>query len=109
MGDSDITLYLSVLASLLVAGAVIAFAIACRIRCRAVRVTVGLVLLAIAAVCGILSVLAALLVAALGVAALALAGKTPRIPTLETQGKNVHSPRARSGGAAGGRTGEVRE
>ena len=77
MGDSDITLYLSLLA-LLIGGAVVAFVIAWRARKRAVRVTVGLLLLAVALVCGILSLLAALIVAALGVGALVLASKTPQ-------------------------------
>jgi hypothetical protein len=102
-------LYLSVLAFLVIVSAAIAFAIACRVRSRAVRVTVGVILLAIAAVCGILSVLAALLVAALGVAALALASKTPQIALPETQGETEHSPGARSGEAADSPTGEVRE
>ena len=78
MGDSDITLYLSLLALLLVAGAILAFVVACRVRRRAVRVGAGIVLLALAAVCTILSLLATLLVAGLGISALILASKTPR-------------------------------
>jgi hypothetical protein len=85
MGDSDITLYLSVVALLVVVGAIIAFVIALRVRQKAVPVGVGVILLAVAAVCAILSFLAALLVAALGVSALILASKTPRGASLETQ------------------------
>jgi hypothetical protein len=78
MGDSDITLYLSVVALLVVVGAIIAFVVALRVRQRAVRFGVGVILLVVAAVCAILSILATLLVAALGVYALILASKTPR-------------------------------
>jgi hypothetical protein len=87
MGDSDITLYLSVVAPFVIVGAIVAFAVAWRVRKRVVRITVGVILLAVALVCGILSLLAALSVAALGVAALILAGKTPRRASLETQGR----------------------
>ena len=87
MGDSDIILYLSVAALLVVVGAVVAFVIAWRVRKRSVRVTVGVILLAVAALCGILSFLAALLVAALGVAALAMAAKRPQRSPTETQGR----------------------
>ena len=87
MGDSDITLYLSVVALLVMAGTIVAFVIAWRVQRRIVRVTVGVILLAVAATCGILSILASLLVAALGVAALVLASKTPPVAPLETHGK----------------------
>jgi hypothetical protein len=78
MGDSDFALYLSLLALLVIGGAVVVFIVVWRVRKRAVRVTVGVLLLAVAAVCGILSLLAALVVAALGVGALVLASKMPR-------------------------------
>jgi hypothetical protein len=78
MGDSDITLYLSLLALLIVGGAVVAFVIAWRVSKRAVRVTVGLLLLTVPVVSGILSLPAALLVGALGGGALVLASKTPQ-------------------------------
>ena len=77
MGDSDITVYLSVVAVLVMAGAIVAFVIAWRVRRRGVRVAVGALLLAAAAFCGILTLLAALLIAALGVGCLILAGRTP--------------------------------
>ena len=85
MGDSDITLYLSVVALAVMVGAIVAFVIAWRVHRRAVRVSVGVIQLAVATVCGILSVLAALIVAALGVAALALATRTPGSTSSETQ------------------------
>jgi hypothetical protein len=87
MGDSDITLYLSVMALLVMIGAIVAFVIAWRVRKRAVRVAVGVILLAVAAVCGILSLLAALIVAAPGVGALVLASKTPQSASMQTQGE----------------------
>jgi hypothetical protein len=87
MGDSGITLYLSVVAFLAMAGSIVAFVIAWRVRRRIVRVTVGVILLAVAATCGILSILAALLVAALGVAALVLASKTPQSAPPQPHGK----------------------
>ena len=86
MGDSDIALYFSVAVLLVVVGAIIAFLIACRSRQRAVRIGVGVILLAVAAVCAILSLLAAMLVAALGVLALVLASKTPQGKSAETEG-----------------------
>lgn len=77
MGDSDIAFYLSVAALLVVVGAIIAFVVAIRVRQRAVRVSVGVILLAGASLCAIISILAALIVAAMGVSALILAAKTP--------------------------------
>jgi hypothetical protein len=77
MGDSDIILHLSVAAVLVIVGAVIAFVIAWRVRKKSVRITLAVLLLAVAAFCGILSLVAALLVAALGVGCLILAGMTP--------------------------------
>lgn len=86
MGDSDIAFHFSVAALLVVGGAIIAFLIACRSRRRAVRVGTGVILLAVAAMCVILSLLAALLVAALGVVALVMASKTPQRRPVETEG-----------------------
>jgi hypothetical protein len=77
MGDSDIVLYLSVAALIVVVGAVVVFVVACRVRKRAVRVIVGFMLLAVAALCASLSLLASLVVAALGVGSLVLAAKSP--------------------------------
>jgi hypothetical protein len=77
MGDSDITFYLSLLAVLCIVGSGIAFGIAWRTRRRGLRITLGVLLLAVAAFCGILSLPAALIIAAAGVAILALAIKTP--------------------------------
>ena len=85
MGDSDITAYLSVLAFLVVVGAIIAFAVALRVRRKTFRAAVGILLLAVAALSSILSMLATLLVASLGVAALVLASRTPQRASLETQ------------------------
>ena len=73
MGDSDLLRVLNIAALLLVIGAVVAFVIAWRARSRALRVAVGLILLAVAAFGAILSFLAALLIAGLGVASLVLA------------------------------------
>ncbi|UCG50501.1 MAG: hypothetical protein JSW58_09825 [Candidatus Latescibacterota bacterium] len=87
MGDSDIALYIAVLALIVILGAVIAFVIAWRVRKRTVRVTVGVLLLAVAAVCGVLSLLGGVLVAALGVAALVLAAKTPQRTSSKIQGR----------------------
>jgi hypothetical protein len=77
MGDSDIVQYLSAAALILVLGAVVAFVIAWRVRTRAVRVIVGVMLLVVAALCAIFSFLASLVVAALGVASLILAVRAP--------------------------------
>lgn len=82
MGDSDFGFYLFFAALLVMVGAIVAFIIAWRSRQRAVRVAVGVILLATAAVSAVLSLLEAFLVAALGVSALVLASKTP-------QGKSV--------------------
>lgn len=73
MGDSGIALQLSLLALAVVVAAIIAFAVAWRVRNRAVRVLLGVLMLAGAAVCTFLSALAALLVAALGLGTLLLA------------------------------------
>ena len=85
MGDSDIRLYFLVASLIVVVGAVIAFVIACRSRRRVVRIGVGIVLLAVATVCTIISLLGALLVAAMGVSALVLASRTPQVASSETQ------------------------
>lgn len=87
MGDSDIVLYLSVAALFVVVGAFVAFVIAWRVRKRAVRLIVGVVLLAVAAICAILSFLASLVVAALGVGSLVLAARSP------TQGRALPETR----------------
>jgi len=87
MGDSDVTLYLSVVALVVMVIAIVAFVIAWRVRKRSVRVAVGVILLALAAVCGILSLVASLIVAALGVGALILASKTPRSASMQAKGE----------------------
>ncbi|MGD8699714.1 MAG: hypothetical protein PVJ43_10515 [Gemmatimonadales bacterium] len=86
MGDSDFGFYLFVAALLVMVGAIVAFVIAWRSRQRAVRVAVGVILLAVAAVCPVLSVLVAFLVGALGVSALVLASKAPQTKSLEVDG-----------------------
>lgn len=86
MGDSDIALYFFVAALLIMVGAIIAFVIACRSRQRAVRVGVGVILLAVAAVSAVLSLLGAFIIAALGVSALVLASKTPQGKSAEVEG-----------------------
>jgi hypothetical protein len=90
MGDSNITLYLSVVALLVVVGAIIAFIVALRVRQRSVRFGVGVILLAVAAMCAILSILATLLIAALGVFALILASKTPRVRCWKSNGRGTN-------------------
>jgi hypothetical protein len=77
MGDSDIVLYLSVAALIAVMGAVVAFVIAWRVGKRSVRLVVGVMLLVLAALCAILSFLATLVVAALGIGSLILAARSP--------------------------------
>lgn len=77
MGDSDLVVYLSIAALIVVLGAVVAFVIAWRVRKRAFRVIVGVMLLAAAALCVILSFGASLVVAALGVGSLVLAVRSP--------------------------------
>jgi hypothetical protein len=77
MGDSGISVYLSVLALVVIVGAFAAFLIALRARSRGVRVAVGVILLAVAVLNSILSLLATLVVGALGVAVLVLAFKKP--------------------------------
>jgi len=90
MGDSAITPYLSVVALLVVVVAMIAFVVALRVRQRTVRVGVGVILIAVAAVCAILSILAGLLVASLGVYALILASNTPRGRRWKPNGRSTH-------------------
>jgi hypothetical protein len=85
MGDSDFTWLASVVAIAVVVVALIAFVIAWRVRKRAVRVVIGILLLAAAALCGILSLWATLVVNALGVAALGLAFAKPRNAPSEAQ------------------------
>ena len=69
MGDSDITIYLSLVAIFILVGAVLAFIIAWRTRKQAVRVIVGVLLLALAAICStFLSLMTTLFVAAQGIA-----------------------------------------
>ena len=87
MGDSDITLYLSAAALLVVAGSVVAFVIAWRVRKKSFRFAVGVTLLVAAAGCSILSFRGALLVGALGVGSLILAGRTLRSVSSEMQRK----------------------
>ena len=94
MGDSDITLYLSAAALVIVTGAVAAFVIAWRVRKRVVRVTVGVILLAATPLCGILSFLASLLVAALGVVVLTMAAKTSQRSPTETHARPNKPPEA---------------
>jgi hypothetical protein len=89
MGDSDFALYLSVVAILVMVGSVIAFTIAWRVRKRPFRIVVGVLLVAVAALCAIFSFLATLIVAALGVWALVLAGRT--------QTQESSRPKARRG------------
>lgn len=83
MGDSDIMIYLSVLAGFVIVSAVVAFVVALCARKKAVRAGIGICLLAVAMLSAVLSLLSAVVVAALGVAALALAGRTPRGSSLE--------------------------
>lgn len=85
MGDSDFTFYASLVALLVTVGAIVAFIIAWRVRRRSVRVAVGILLLLTAAVGGILSLLASLLIATLGVVSLVMATRTPQCTASETQ------------------------
>jgi hypothetical protein len=80
MGDSGIVTTISVLALLLVIAAVAAFVVAWRVRSRALRAMIGVLLLASAFACGVLSALAAMSVAALGVGALVLAARRVEEP-----------------------------
>jgi hypothetical protein len=84
VGDSDFTTYVTYLSSLIIVGALIALIVAWRIRKRAVRVTLGILLLAVASVSGVLSALAMLFVAALGFAAIVMAAKTPQCSQHDT-------------------------
>ena len=83
MGDSDAVLYLSAAALIVVVGAVAAFVIAWRVRRKAVRVIVGVMLLAVAALCVVLSFLASLVVAALGAWSLVLAARSSKTGTTQ--------------------------
>jgi hypothetical protein len=78
MGDSGITLQLSLLAVLLVGTGIVAFVAACRVRNGMVRAVAGVLLFAIAVLSSMLSIMATLVLGALGFVALALAVKTPR-------------------------------
>jgi len=66
------------MALLVMVGSIAAFIIAWRVRRRGVRLTVGVILLAIAAVCSILSLLATLVVGALGIGCLIMAVNMPQ-------------------------------
>lgn len=85
MGDSGFTVQLSLFAFLIVISAIVAFIVAWRVRKRIVRVLVGAFLLAIAAFSVILSTMAALLVAVLGVITLILAAKKSQDNQAETK------------------------
>ena len=87
MGDSGFAFPLSLLALLAVAIGIVAFAVACRVRNRAVRGIAGVLLLATGVLCGVLSVVAALLLATLGVVALVLAIKAPRPSAPNAEGQ----------------------
>lgn len=76
MGDSDITVFLSILALVLVSVAIMVFIIGCRVRKRGIRILIGLLLLAAAFGCHLFSFLASMLVGILGVVTLILAFKT---------------------------------
>ena len=76
MGDSDIAVQLSALAIVLTVVSIAAFVIAWRVRKRAVRLSIGVVLLVLAVTCGFFSTWTVLLIAALGVAAMVLAFRT---------------------------------
>jgi hypothetical protein len=78
VGDSGFAAQISLLVILLIGASIVAFVVAWRIRSRVVLGFVGVLLLALAAGCSLFSALATLLVAALGVAALVLAARTPR-------------------------------
>ena len=78
MGDSGLAVQLSLIVLLLIVTAIAAFVVAWRVRNRVVRIFVGVLLLAMAAVFSLLSAVAVLLVAALGVIALVLGTKTPQ-------------------------------
>ncbi|MDB4444517.1 hypothetical protein N9174_04185 [bacterium] len=58
--------------------AIVAFVVAWRVHNRAVRILVGVLLLAMAAACNLFSTIAVLMIAALRVTALVLATKTPQ-------------------------------
>jgi hypothetical protein len=63
----------------LIVAAVIAFGVALRIRKRSVRILIGILLLALAAGCGLFSVTAVLLVGLMGAIALVLGARTPTV------------------------------
>ena len=77
MGDSDITVQLSLLSYLLIVTALVTFVVALCVRKRSVRILIGIFLFAMAATCVLFSIMAVLLVAALGVVTMILAIKTP--------------------------------
>ena len=89
MGDSGISIYFSVAALVLVAGAVTAFVVAWRVKNRTLRIVVGILLLATAILSSFLSTLAMLVIAVLGVCALVLATRSAegKKPTPETDPK----------------------
>jgi hypothetical protein len=76
VGDSDFAVQLSALAIILIVVSIAVFVIAWRVRKRAVRLSIGVLLLVLAVTCGFFSTLAVLLIAVLGVSALVLAFKT---------------------------------
>lgn len=78
MGDSDITMYLNLLSLAIVVGAMIAFLVAWRLRSRIQRIIIGVLLLAMGIFSVSLSLLAALFVAGLGMAALVLGSATEK-------------------------------
>jgi len=77
MGDSDITVLLSFLTYLLIVTTIVIFVVALCVHKRFVRILIGIFLFAMAATCVLFSMMAVLLVAALGVVTMVLAIKTP--------------------------------
>jgi len=77
MGDSDITVLLSFLTYLLLVTTIATFVVAMFVRKRFVRILISIFLFIMAATCVLFSMMAVLLVAALGAVTMVLAINTP--------------------------------
>ena len=85
MGDSGLTTYLAVVAIVVILVAAVLAAVAWRVRKRTVRIAIGVGLVLLGLLCAVLSLVAAVLVAGLGMAVLVVGVRTA--PTVgQTEG-----------------------
>jgi hypothetical protein len=78
MGDSGIAAHAAIMASILIAVSIAAVFLAWRVRNKILRIVVGLSLVLLAGASGVLSIIAALVLGALGLATLISGVKTAK-------------------------------